>query len=205
MRDGSQDALKKIKQLFPIKQSADVSCATNIFTETKDISTGNLKSADGNDDVKHAKMNDFLKEKLTKVGSINPVEDFHELILHDSNLFQTACEQLQSQIEQLIVDSFGSDLYNKAVNCITALRVQCIKNLSAEKYNNFLKSLKKFIIDKQRVNFWSEIKTSNLGLIKSTECESSSVDDAKAEEFLMMNEKNENENQDADNLLQELE
>ena len=38
-----------------------------------------------------------------------------------------ACEQMKKRILQLVTDSFGTQFYGKAMDCLKALREQCIK------------------------------------------------------------------------------
>ena len=38
-----------------------------------------------------------------------------------------ACGQMRKRIEQIVMDSFGDQFYEKALDCLKCLREQCIK------------------------------------------------------------------------------
>ena len=38
-----------------------------------------------------------------------------------------ACGQLQKRIEEVVLDSFGDQFYEKAMQCVKCLREQCVK------------------------------------------------------------------------------
>lgn len=89
------------------------------------------------------------------MGTVTPVEDFMALLLRrDRDHFDDACEMMRERILQLIFDSFGSQLFSKAVDSLRAYRAQSLKHSKPTEFNNFLYKLKESLFVKNREEFW---------------------------------------------------
>lgn len=119
------------------------------------------------------------------VGPINPVKDFDEMLARrDVDLVDKAVEQMQERILQLVADSIRDQLYEKAVDCLKALRTGCVREEEADAFNAFLRKLRASHEGKRRDAFWQLVVTAGLTLIHEEECEDSPVTKAEADEFL---------------------
>lgn len=56
----------------------------------------------------------------------------------------SACGQMEKRIQQIVLDSFGDQFYEKAIDCLKCLREQCIK-VSLE-YNDTLNDWRKSLL-----------------------------------------------------------
>lgn len=73
-------------------------------------------------------MASLAREPVTKVGTLDPVGDFRTLIsCRDEDRFDEAAKQMRECIVQLVLDSFGDQLYSKALQCVNVLREEAIK------------------------------------------------------------------------------
>jgi len=57
--------------------------------------------------------------------------------LKDRDHFDEAHKMMRERIIQLIMDSFGSQFYSKAIDCIKVLRDESIKNSEPDLFNKF--------------------------------------------------------------------
>lgn len=131
------------------------------------------------------------EEKLGKISPDNPIPDFKNTLdrADDESQFEDAAKQMGTIIRSLITDSFGSSKYERAVECMGAMR-EGLSNLEEPAiYNNFVKELKKSLLSGElggdRRDFWFKIRMSRagLGLIDQKEAEESDVTSAEADEF----------------------
>ena len=210
-----QPIIEKMKQKYklehiPKKEAA--ATAGNIFNAASANNSEPLakrQKVDGNADLTSG-LSSILKTKVTEVGSTNPIEDFQAIISNkDEDRFADAHEMMQIRIMQLITDSFGSQFHQKSFDCLVHLRQESIKNREAKMFNDFLIKLKTFLSEKGRLNFWDKVAKEKLTLISKAESGDSSVSNDEAKQFLSvfstMEVKEDEEQPDADNLLDEME
>jgi hypothetical protein len=98
------------------------------------------------------------KAALRNVGTLTPVEDFKLLIEQGSPLFAEVCKQMCSLILELVNNSHGDALFEKALQCLQCLRETCINKLEPKIFNDLEILLKKqaSTID-GRKDFWTKI------------------------------------------------
>ncbi len=105
------------------------------------------------------------KAAIRNVGTLTPVEDFQFLIEQGSPLFSEVCKQMCNLILELINNSHGDALFEKALQCLQCLRDTCIQKLEPKIYNDL-----EILIKKQastidgRKDFWNKITD---GIIES--------------------------------------
>ena len=50
---------------------------------------------------------------------------------------------MQNMIERFVKNSLKGDLFDKALECLQTMRVTCVKEDEAQKYNDFLHRIKR--------------------------------------------------------------
>lgn len=71
-----------------------------------------------------------------KQGLISKLKDFLGLLILGKKvnlrtlICFVGCQQMQKRIEQIVMDSFGTQFYSKAMDCLKVLREQSIKVIS---------------------------------------------------------------------------
>ncbi len=98
------------------------------------------------------------KAAIRNVGTLTPVEDFQLLIEQGSPSFTEVCKQMCNLILELINNSHGDALFEKAIQCLQCLREMCIKKLEPKIYNDLEVLIKRqaSTID-GRKDFWKKI------------------------------------------------
>lgn len=81
---------------------------------------------------------------VKEISSVNPIADF-EKMTNDRKVDRVgdALTQMMNMIERFIKNSLKGDLYQKAIECLAAMRKVCIRDDEAAKYNQFLDRVKK--------------------------------------------------------------
>lgn len=205
---------EKMKAVFKLEPVAKKEVATgdNIFRDTAEGEPAAKKPKLTTESDLSGGLPELLKPKVTEVGSTNPVEDFVALIAQkDEDKFNSAHRMMQDMIVKLVVDSFGTQFYPKAMDCLKSLRSESIKNGEPTMFNDFLLKLKDQLSKENRTNFWQEfIVQEKLSLITKVECEESKSTQEEADQLLCAAPKVEEkkptaEDTDANELLDELE
>ncbi|XP_030843748.1 X-ray repair cross-complementing protein 5 [Strongylocentrotus purpuratus] len=146
---------------------------------------------------------------VTEVGTVDPVGDFKAIISQkDEDRFKEAAGQMGKRILQLVKESFGSQLYGKALDCLRVYREQAIQLSEPETFNAYLRKLKDELKELLKVDFWQDVTKDGLTLIDVTEARDSKVSKDEADKFIQEEEvpmEDEpaaaNEEEDADDLL----
>jgi hypothetical protein len=98
------------------------------------------------------------KAAIRTVGTITPVEDFKILIQQGSPSFTDVCKQMTTLILELINNSHGDTLFEKALQCIQYLREMCIQKLEPKIFNDLQNLIKKQAANIDgRKDFWKKI------------------------------------------------
>ena len=88
-------------------------------------------------------------------------------------------------IDRYIRGSIGGDIYDKAIDCLLALRESCISEDEAPTFNKFMEQLKERYSTGQHRDFFQMLVKRKLSLITCYESELSSiVTPQEAEQFL---------------------
>jgi ATP-dependent DNA helicase 2 subunit 2 len=98
------------------------------------------------------------KAAIRNVGTLTPVDDFKFLIEQGSPPLIEVCKQMSTLILDLINNSHGDTLFDKAFQCLQCLREMCIDKLEPKIYNDLEILLKKQAshID-GRKDFWNKL------------------------------------------------
>ncbi|XP_064652857.1 X-ray repair cross-complementing protein 5-like isoform X2 [Lineus longissimus] len=201
-----EGTVKKMKEKFKLE----------VVQVKKEVQTGQNVFKENDDDGPAAKkpkvevaggMADITKVMVTEVGTVTPVEDFRSIIsAKDEDRFEEACKMMQTVIIKTIMASFGSQFFGKALDCLKALRQECVKNSEPNTFNHYLVILKETLKEKNKKDFWQEIVKDHLTLIDKSESEDSGVTKEEGAKFLEGEVKEEEpeekeDEEDADDLL----
>lgn len=100
-------------------------------------------------------MESLMSGATSDVGPINPEQDFSDMLARrDVDLVDKAVEQMQGRIKQLVEDSVGTQLYDKALQCLQTLRHGCMIEDEHQRYNEFVDELEGYYRHKRRDDFW---------------------------------------------------
>lgn len=106
-----------------------------------------LENGDKNTDMDGTDAKTEVKKDTKKtVGTSTPADDFEEILKNsdgDETIIQSAVQQLQDIISQLVGLGLGEGGLRKAVSCLCALRKLAVTKQTGTNYNEFLQSLAK--------------------------------------------------------------
>ncbi|KAL3616562.1 ATP-dependent DNA helicase II subunit 2 [Castilleja foliolosa] len=130
------------------------------------------------------------KVKVEKIGDSNPVRDFEAMISRrDSPQWVSkAIQSMKDKIFDLIENSFEGDTYQKAMDCLVALRKGCILEQEPKQFNDFLRHVSKFCKEKQLESFSEYLASNEVMLISKTEAPESDIPENEASLFVMVKE-----------------
>ena len=89
--------------------------------------------------LKENKGEDEDPDTVKQIGTVNPVNDFQKMITDRKvDRVSTALRQIQEVIKKFVRSSLGGDLYDKAIECLLAMRQGSITEDEAQTFNRFL-------------------------------------------------------------------
>nr|XP_048314931.1 X-ray repair cross-complementing protein 5 [Myodes glareolus] len=177
--------LSKVKTLFPLTEAIkkkDQATAQDIFQDNHEEGPAAKKCKTEKEET-HISISSLAEGNVTKVGSVNPVENFRVLVRQKIISFQEASLQLISHIEQF-VDTNEVLYFLKSMECIKAFREEAIQFSEEQRFNSFLKDLREKVEIKQLNHFWEIVVQDGVTLITKDESPGSSVTAEEATEFL---------------------
>ena len=86
---------------------------------------------------------------------------------------------------KLVTESFGDQLYPKAMDCLVALRAGCAKEDESDTFNSWLRELKRMLTQgahTRHSEFWKRVVDKRITLITKEEAGDSNVEKEEAEE-----------------------
>ncbi|XP_069010756.1 X-ray repair cross-complementing protein 5 isoform X2 [Embiotoca jacksoni] len=188
-----QAPLEEMKKKFPlteVEKKKKLKTSAQIFG--KDSEEPDAKKAKEDEAEEEYNLADIAEGSVTSVGSVHPVRDFRALIKQKSLPFGEVCQQLTHRIEQLLSNK-NTPYYMKSITCIQAFREQSVKLGNADLYNSYLQSLKRSIPNRGLEVFWDLLIQDAVTLISKDEVEGSTVSKNEAHQFLVAEEKKEEE------------
>ncbi|XP_046939820.1 X-ray repair cross-complementing protein 5 [Lynx rufus] len=190
-----QIPLSKIKTVFPLTEATkkkDQVPAQNIFPDNHEEGPASkkLKTQEGEACFS---VSSLAEGSVTRVGSVNPAENFRVLVRQKKASFEEASRQLINQIEQFL-DTNETPYFMKSMDCITVFREEAIQVSEEQCFNNFLKALREKVEIKQLKHFWDIVIQDGITLITKDEAPGSSITAEEAKKFLAPRE---NPNEDA--------
>ncbi|KAI3444684.1 hypothetical protein Pfo_001349 [Paulownia fortunei] len=123
-----------------------------------------------------------FKVKVETIGDSNPVQDFEAMISRrDSPQWVSkAIQSMKDKIFDLVENSFEGDTYQKALECLVALRKGCILEQEPKQFNDFLRHLHKFCQEKYLKSFSEYLASHEVMLISKTEAPESDISENEA-------------------------
>ncbi|OAY76711.1 ATP-dependent DNA helicase 2 subunit KU80 [Ananas comosus] len=124
-------------------------------------------------------------KKVEKIGNQNPIQDFEAMMARrdSSKWVRKAIEEMQNYIANMLENSHEQDAFQKAVECLKALRKGCIIEQEPREFNRFLIELK----DKRKItnlaNFFDLLLSNKITLISKEEAADSDVAEEEAKNF----------------------
>lgn len=124
---------------------------------------------------------------VKEISSVNPIGDFKKMVSDRKvDRVSEAITQMQAMVERFIKNSLKGDLYSKAIDCIAQMRQTCIQEDEAQKYNDFMRRVKRSFAKGSYMDFFKMLveadKAQRLTLITQKESTiSSDVTEAEAQ------------------------
>ncbi|MBA0652599.1 hypothetical protein Goklo_019848 [Gossypium klotzschianum] len=120
--------------------------------------------------------------KIEKIGDLTPVQDFEAMMSQRDNpeWVEKAIKELREKILALLIHSDEGDKYQKAVDCVAALRKGCILEQEPGPYNDLMHHIRQYCEEKGIKSLPQLLASRDLTLISKSEAEDSS--DVTAEE-----------------------
>eukprot|EP01063_Lacrimia_lanifica_P011323 TRINITY_DN18130_c0_g1_i1.p2 TRINITY_DN18130_c0_g1~~TRINITY_DN18130_c0_g1_i1.p2 ORF type:complete len:814 (+),score=333.55 TRINITY_DN18130_c0_g1_i1:102-2444(+) len=121
------------------------------------------------------------------VSTMTPVEDFMAMVKRtDGDFVQKALDGMRVVVRQLVQDSIGSQLYGKALHCITTLRTTCVHEDEPKFFNGFMREIKAAFSVGKRAAFWEMVKEAGVTLISTDDCDGADATPEAARGFLAL-------------------
>uniref|UniRef100_A0A286XHS4 X-ray repair cross-complementing protein 5 n=1 Tax=Cavia porcellus TaxID=10141 RepID=A0A286XHS4_CAVPO len=177
--------LSKIKTLFPLTEAIkrkDQVTAQEIFQDNLEEGL-TIKKQKTEEGEAQFSVSSLAEGSVTKVGSVNPAENFRALVRQKNASFEEASHQLVNHIEQFL-DTNEIPYFMKSLDCIKAFREEAIKFSEEQRFNSFLKALREKVEIKQLNHFWEIVVQDGITLISKDEASGSSVTSEEAKKFL---------------------
>jgi ATP-dependent DNA helicase 2 subunit 2 len=135
-------------------------------------------------DEKQRKFDFNNEEKVDKITSVNPVRDFEKMITdREVDRVDDALKQMREMILEFVRNSTQGDMYEKAIDCLKAMRKASADNDEADQFNAFLADLKKRFSMGIHKDYYEAIRQQRIGLITKEESFKSKITQVEANEF----------------------
>ncbi|XP_077560327.1 X-ray repair cross-complementing protein 5 Ku80 [Haemaphysalis longicornis] len=181
--------LEKMAKLFPLEEVAPVKAPVSQDNGVLPSDGPKGPPANNSDEPapKRARTEDVSMASLvatatTKVGVVNPVEDFKKLLAGKDASYSEVCRQLEEVVLKLFKDAMGRAAHSKAVRCLRAYREAAVEKASPENFNSFLKQLKSLYCEDEG-DVWSLLVKEAVLPVGKKECEQSTLQDDEVEQF----------------------
>ncbi|PPD85596.1 hypothetical protein GOBAR_DD17452 [Gossypium barbadense] len=111
--------------------------------------------------------------KIEKIGDLTPVQDFEAMMSQRDNpeWVEKAIKELREKILALLIHSDEGDKYQKAVECVAALRKGCILEQEPGPYNDLMHHIRQYCEEKGIKSLPQLLASRDLTLISKSEAE----------------------------------
>ncbi|KAL1142314.1 hypothetical protein V6Z11_A11G089200 [Gossypium hirsutum] len=125
--------------------------------------------------------------KIEKIGDLTPVQDFEAMMSQRDNpeWVEKAIKELREKILALLIHPDGEDKYQKAVECVAALRKGCIIEQEPGPYNDLMHRIRQYCEEKGIKSLPQLLASRDLTLISKSEAEDSNVTAEEARSFFV--------------------
>lgn len=128
--------------------------------------------------------------KIEQIGCSTPLKDFEQMMARRDGpkWVERAIKEMQDHIYGLLENSYKGDNYQKAIECLIALRDGCIQEQEPKKFNDFLHYLYENQNTLDLTDFFELLSTRNITLITKAEAPDSDVNMEEAKDVLIKKE-----------------
>ncbi|XP_009604926.1 ATP-dependent DNA helicase 2 subunit KU80 [Nicotiana tomentosiformis] len=181
--------IEEFHRSFELKENPKLKKSTRrIMKERPPGSDGEGEEFDKDADAKAIDSIGYSsKDKVEKIGDINPVKDFEEMMSRRDNAgwINKAIQDMKNKTFDLVENSCEGDTYDKALECLVALRRGCILEQEPKQFNDFLCHLYKFCQEKDLRNFCQYLASHGMTLITKTEAPDNEIPEDEARSFMV--------------------
>ena len=98
---------------------------------------------------------EFKDDEVKEITSVDPIGDFKKMV-SDRKVDRVgdAIGQMQNMIERFVKNSLKGDLFDKALECLQAMRETCVREDEAQRYNEFLQRVKRIFAKGSHAEFF---------------------------------------------------
>ncbi|XP_075074046.1 ATP-dependent DNA helicase 2 subunit KU80-like [Nicotiana tabacum] len=185
----NKSIIEEFRRSFELKENPKLKKSTRrIMKERPSGSDGEGEEFDKDADAKAIDSIGYSsKDKVEKIGDINPVKDFEEMMSRRDNprWISKAIQDMKNKTFDLVENSCEGDTYDKALECLVALRRGCILEQEPKQFNDFLCHLYKFCQEKDLRSFCQYLASHGMNLITKTEAPDSEIPEHEARSFMV--------------------
>ncbi|KAL8062512.1 hypothetical protein ABFS82_02G151300 [Erythranthe guttata] len=130
------------------------------------------------------------KIKVEEIGASNPVHDFEAMISRRDGpqWVSKAIQSMKDKISNLVENSSQGDTYQKALDCLVALRKACILEQEPKQFNDFLLHLLKLCQKRELKSFSEYLASHEMTLISKNEAPESDILENEARTLIVKDE-----------------
>nr|XP_043625267.1 ATP-dependent DNA helicase 2 subunit KU80 [Erigeron canadensis] len=130
------------------------------------------------------------KVKVETIGDLTPVSDFEAMISRrdSSEWVSKAIFGMKNKVFDVVENSYEGDTYQKALECLVALRRGCVIEQEPKQFNNFLRHLYRFCQEKDLSSFCDFLSSKDVTFITKTEAEDSDIEEKDARSLFVKQE-----------------
>lgn len=188
----NKSVLDEFCRCFEVKENPKLKKSTRRFLKGNPSGSDEEREDLGNyNDPQPMIATEYTSEvKVEKIGDSTPVEDFKGMMSRrDGTEWVTkAIQSMKNKVFDLVENSCEGDTYQKAVECLLALREGCILEQESKQFNDFLEHLTKFCKNKDLKSFCDYLASRKITLISKTEAIDSEYNDDEALKFMVKSE-----------------
>ncbi|OIT29116.1 PREDICTED: ATP-dependent DNA helicase 2 subunit KU80 [Nicotiana attenuata] len=185
----NKSIIEEFRRSFELKENPKLKKSTRrIMKERPSGSDGEGEEFDKDADAKAIDSIGYSsKDKVEKIGDINPVKDFEEMMSRRDNpgWISKAIQDMKNKTFDLVENSCEGDTYDKALECLVALRRGCILEQEPKQFNDFLCHLYIFCQEKDLRSFCQFLASHGMTLITKTEAPDSEIPEHEARSFMV--------------------
>jgi len=180
----ARDPLTEFTTLFPLKITAEREKTLNKkrqlnellelrVAREQDLAAKRQKfdqALNGHDDLGLDSMM-HRTSRVRSVGSTDPINDFRTMIDNRAeDLVEEAIKGMSSVVMEMLDHSFKGSYFDKAYECLKAMREASIQQVESALFNESMREIKAKCERKSNLKeFWQSLKKRNLTLISSDE------------------------------------
>lgn len=184
----NKSIIEELRRSFELKDNPKLKKSARRIKERPSGSDEERGEFDKDADVKAIDSMEYSpKTEVEKVGDVNPVKDFEEMMSRRDNpkWISKAIQGMKNKIFDLVENSCEGDTFHKALQCLVALRKGCILEQEPKQFNDFLCHLSKFCQEKDLRSFCLYLTSHEFTLITKAEAPDSEIPEHEARSFMV--------------------